>query len=457
MSAKPNSPPDAERRASPDDPRAPDARSLRAFRRRAPGAGAKRAIASRRHLSVLSVVRAMGPGIITGGADNDPAGITTYSVVGAQSGFSMNWLLLLSTPLLIVIQQMAARIGSVTKTDFATAIRTHYGRKLAVIAVVLAVVANVLTIGADLEMMAAVGTLLTGIRLTTFIVPFAAFMAYVTIFGNYKAFSRYLLWLAGIFATYIVAAFLSRPNWGHVLFATVVPQIQMNPAYFVGAVGLLGTTITPYLFFWQTSGEIEEKRGVQSLLRSRLDIAAGMVWSNVTAFFIIVVTGTVLYSHHRDIQTAADAAQALAPFAGPYAKYLFAVGIVGAGLLAIPVLAASTAYSVAGLFGWRRSLTRHVNNAPQFYVVLGLALLAAVQMGVMDVDPIKALFYSQVLDGLIAPLLVVLLLLLTSSRKVMGDFVNGVPTRIIGWAAVAVLVAADLAMVYSIVTGGFPG
>lgn len=457
MSTKTRPTPASERPANSQPPADAPGPAPRGFRRRAPGAGAREAIAGRRRLGPLDVLRAMGPGIITGGADNDPAGITTYSVVGAQSGFAMNWLLLLSTPLLIVIQQMAARIGSVTKTDFATAIRTHYGRKLAITAVALVVVANVLTIGADLVMMAAVASMLTGVKLAAFIVPFATFMGYITIFGNYKAFSRYLLWLAGIFATYIVAAFLARPDWGQVLFATVVPQIRPNPAYFIGAVGLLGTTITPYLFFWQTSGEIEEKRGVQSMTRSRLDIAAGMIWSNVTAFFIIVVTGTVLYSHHQTVRTAADAARALQPFAGPYAKYLFAVGILGAGLLAIPVLAASTAYSIAGLFGWRRSLTRHVNNAPHFYIVLGAALLAAVQMGVMDVDPIKALFYSQVLDGLIAPLLVVLLLLLTSSRKVMGEFVNGLPTRIIGWVAVGVLLAADLAMIYSIVTGGFPG
>jgi Mn2+/Fe2+ NRAMP family transporter len=423
---------------------------------RKPGEGAAEVVAQQSHLGAKDVLKALGPGIITGAADNDPAGITTYSVVGAQSGYSQNWLVLLSTPLLIVIQQMAARVGSVTKTDFATAIRTHYGAKLAITAVALAVTANVLTLGADLEMMAAVAGLITGAPFLVFIVPFAAFMAWVTIFGNYKAFSRFLLWLAAVFATYIVAAFLARPNWADVLRQTVVPQIQPTPAYFLGAVGLLGTTITPYLFFWQTSGEIEEKRGVQSMTRSRLDIAAGMIWSNVTAFFILVVTGTLLFTHHKTVATAADVAQALQPFAGPYAKHLFAVGILGAGLLAVPVLAASTAYSIAGLFGWRRSLTRHVNNAPQFYIVLGVALLVAVQLAVMGVDPIKALFYSQVLDGLIAPLLVVLLLLLTSSRKVMGDFVNRTPTRVIGWIAVGVLVLADAAMVYSVVTSGLP-
>jgi len=421
-----------------------------------PAGEAQAAVGTAQHVRARDLLKILGPGIITGGADNDPAGITTYSVVGAQSGYAQNWLLLLSTPMLIVIQQMSARVGNVTKTDLATAIRTHFGRRLAITVVLLTVIANVITIGADLVMMASVMELVTGAKYLYFIVPFAALMAYVSIFVDYKRFSRYLLWLVAVFAAYIVAAFLARPHWGDVLTQTVVPHLHLTATYFIGAVGLLGTTITPYLFFWQTSGEIEEKRGVQGLTRTNLDIAAGMVWSNITAFFIIVVTGAVLFTHQKSITTAADAAQALEPFVGSAAKYLFAVGIIGAGLLAIPVLAAATAYSVAGLVGWRRSLTRHVNNAPQFYIVLGLALLVGVQLAVSDVDPIKALFYSQVLDGLIAPVLVVLLLLLTSRRKIMGDFVNGRWTKFWGWFAVLVLVAADVALVYSVTTSGLP-
>jgi Mn2+/Fe2+ NRAMP family transporter len=422
-----------------------------------PDAGAREVLAEHTHLTWRQILGAAGPGLITGGADNDPAGIATYSVVGAQSGYSQNWLLLLSTPLLIVVQEMCARVGNVTKTDLATAIRTRYGRRVATTAVLLVVIANVITIGADLLMMASVSSLVTGVRFTYFIVPFAVLISYITIFADYKLFSRYLLWLVAVFATYIVAAFLARPDWATVLKATVLPNIHPSAAYFLGAVGLLGTTITPYLFFWQTSGEVEEKRGVQSIARTDIDISAGMVWSNITAFFIIVATGSTLYVHHVTVQTAADAARALQPFAGRYDKYLFSVGIIGGGLLAIPVLAASTAYSVGGLFGWRRSLTRHVNNAPQFYLVLGIALLIGVQLAVSDVNPIKALFYSQVLDGLVAPFLVVLLLLLTSSRKVMGEFANGLPTKVIGWIAVAVLVAADVAMLYSVITSGLPG
>jgi len=412
---------------------------------------------TRQRLSLGQLLRAAGPGLITGGADNDPAGIATYSIVGATVGFTMNWLLVLSTPMLIVIQQMSAKVANVTKSDLATLLRTSFGARIATPAVLLMVAANVITMGADLLAMGAAFELLTHIKFIFWIVPLAAVMAFVTIFTDYKVMSKYLLWLVAVFSAYIVAAFVARPNWGEVLQSTIVPQLSLSPDYLIGAVGLLGTTITPYLFFWQASGEVEEKRGVQGFSRRNVDITAGMIWSNLTAFSIIVVTGAVLFSHHTAIKTAADAARALEPVAGPYATVLFAVGIIGAGLLAIPVLAASAAFGVAGLAGWRRGLGRNPRNAPQFYVVIGLAFLIAMEMAISAIDPIKALFYSQVLDGLIAPVLVVLLLMLTSSRKLMGDFVNGLPTKVIGWAAAAVMVLADVALAYQVATNGLPG
>lgn len=414
------------------------------------------AVAEARRLSPRDVLRVLGPGLISGGADNDPAGITTYSVVGAQNGFSQNWLLLASTPLLIAVQQMSAKIANVTKTDLATSIRTHYGRNVAMVAVLLTIIANVLTIGADLVMVATVVDLVTGINYIYFIVPTAAVMAYVTIFLDYRAVRKYLLWLLAVFGSYIIAAFLAHPHWGAALKQTVIPQIQFKGTYFIGAVGLLGTTITPYLFFWQASAELEEKRGVQGMSRANLDVVVGMVLSNVIAFFIIVLTATVLFSKSSSAGTAAQIASALEPVAGPYAKYLFAIGIIGSGLLAIPVLAASTAYSVAGIAGWPRSLGRQVTNAPQFYIVIGLSFLVGVQLAVSGIDPVKGLFYSQVVDGLVAPFLVVLLLLLTSSRRVMGDFVNGTWTRVMGALAVLVLVGADVALIYSVATSGLP-
>jgi Mn2+/Fe2+ NRAMP family transporter len=412
--------------------------------------------ATRARLSLSDIIRTVGPGVISGGADNDPAGIATYSIVGATVGFAQNWLLLLSTPLLIAVMQMSAKVANVTKSDLASLLRTTFGGRVATPAVVLMVAANVITMGADLLAMGAAVELLTGVKLIYWIVPMAALMAGVTIFLDYKTVSKFLLWLVAVFATYIVAAVLAKPNWGDVLRSTFFPHISMSPDYLLGAVALLGTTITPYLFFWQASGEVEEKRGVQSLSRTNIDVATGMVLSNLIAFFIIVATGAVLFSHHAQIRTAADAARALQPFAGPYATVLFGVGVIGAGLLAIPVLASSAAFGLAGLAGWRRGLWRNPRNAPQFYVVIGLAFLVAMELAISAIDPIKALFYSQVLDGLIAPVLIVLLVILTSSRTLMGDFVNGLPTKVLGWGAATVMVVADAAMVYQVLTKGLP-
>jgi len=405
-------------------------------------------------LTIKDVLRLLGPGVITGGADNDPAGIATYSIVGATAGFAQNWLLLISTPMLIVVQQMSAKVANVTKADLATVLRTTFGARVATPAVLLMVIANVITMGADLLAMGAALQLLTGIKFIYWIVPLAGVMGCVTIFLEYRLVSKLMLWLVALGAAYIVAALMARPDWGSVLRSTVVPHVELSPAFLMASVGMLGTTITPYLFFWQTSGEVEERRGVQRLTHTNLDIAVGMVWSNLTAFFIIVATGAVLFTRHAEIRTAADAARALEPFAGHYATVIFAVGIIAAGLLAIPVLAAAAAFGVAGLAGWRRGLGHKPRNAPQFYVVIGLSFLVAMELAISSIDPIKALFYSQVLDGLIAPFLIVLMLLMTSSRKVMGDFVNGPVTNVIGWGAAAVMLLADLALADQIATKG---
>ena len=413
--------------------------------------------AVRERFDARDILRSIGPGVISGGADNDPSGIASYSIVGATAGFAQNWLLLLSTPMLIAVMQMSAKVANVTKSDLATVLRTHFGTRVATPAVLLMVIPSVITMGADLLAMAAAMQLVTGVRYIYWVVPLAGVMAFVTIFLDYRLVSRYLLWLVAFMATYIVAAVLARPDWGSVIRSTLVPHISLSPGYMVAAVAMLGTTITPYLFFWQTSGEVEEKRGVQHLSRTNLDITIGMIWSNLTAFFVIVATGAVLFSHHADIRTAADAARALEPFAGRYATYIFAAGIIGAGLLAIPVLAASSAFGIAGLAGWRRGLGRNPKNAPQFYIAIGVAFLVAMELAVSAIDPVKALFYSQVLNGLIAPLIIVLMIFLTSSRKVMGDFANGRVTNTIGWSAAAVMILADVGLAYQVATKGLPG
>lgn len=412
---------------------------------------------ARKNTTARDVVRALGPGFISGGADNDPSGITTYSIIGATAGFTQNWLLFLSTPMLIAVMLMSAKVAEVTNSDLASALRKHFGRRVTVAAVLLMVIPTVITMGADLLAMAAAMELMTGIKHIYWVVPLAAVMGVVTIFLDYRVIRRYLLWLVGFMALYFVAAVLAHPNWIDVLRDTVAPRVSLSPGYVAAAVAMLGTTITPYLFFWQAGAEMEENHSVKQLPQTKLDIAAGMVWSNVTAFFIIVATGAVLFTHHAEIRTAADAAKALAPVAGPYASLIFAVGIIGSGLLAIPVLAASSAYGVAGVLGWQQGLRQEARNAPQFYIVIGVAFLVAMELAIAAVDPVRALFYSQVLNGLIAPVLIVLMVILTSSRKVMGNFKNGWLLNVFGWAAVAVMVLADVVLAGQVAMHGLPG
>lgn len=392
----------------------------------------------------------VGPGVITGGADNDPSGIVTYSTAGATTGYSQLWLMLLSTPLLLAVQAIAARLGDVTKLGLAELLRNEFGRWIAISVGLLVVVANVATIGADLVGMASVLELLTHIRLIYFIVPLVVVMGYVTVFQDFKVIEKMLLWLVVVFTTYIVAGFLSHPRWNTVLASTFVPPLKPDLAYFTSAVGLLGTTITPYLFFWQTAAEREARRGVEELKTSYIDVFSGMIYSNVIAYFIIISTASTLYAHHRSISTARDAAAALKPFAGDFATLLFSIGILGAGLLAIPILSISTGYVVAGTFGWRMGLGREAFSAPGFYAVIVLALLAGVELAISGFSPIKAMFYSQVLDGLVAPVLLVCMLILVSRPGLMGRFTASIWEKIGGWSATAVMVIADIAFIYSL-------
>ncbi len=397
------------------------------------------------------VVRVAGPGIITGGADNDPAGITTYSSVGASSGFSQLWLLVLSIPLLIAVQGVAARLGAVTKLGLAELIRNEFGMTVALAAGSLLVVANIATIGADLVGMAAVLQLLTGVKLILFIVPLVVVMGYVTIFQNFKTIQRLFLWLIAVFLTYVAAGILAHPHWGSVLLQIVVPPIRLNLTYVSGAVALLGTTITPYLFFWQTAGEREERRGVEQMGDTYLDVTAGMLMSNLVAGFIMISTGATLFAHHQSVNTAAQAAHALRPVAGPAASVLFSIGILGSGFVAIPILAVSTGYALSGTFGWRMGLGRQAFAAPGFYSVIALSLLAGVQLAISGFSPIKALLYSQILNGIVAPPLLVVIILLATRSRLMGAYVATVWERAGVIAAAAIMGLADLALLYNAV------
>ena len=391
-------------------------------------------------------------GIITGGADNDPSGITTYSITGATTGYAQTWLILLSTPLLIVVQGMSAKIGDVKRKGLASIIEEYFGRKVALAAMVSLVVVNTLTIGADLSIMGSVMNNFLPIVPSAFFVLFlAAIIWFVVVFKNYKVLYKLLLWLVVVFLAYIAAGVLSKPDWGQVIKSTLIPQIQFTPIYFAAATALLGTTITPYLFFWQTSEEVEDhipKREAGSRFK---EVAPGFIFSNIVAYFIIISSATVLFYSEAGVEnisslTANDIAFALRPVAGEAAFTLFSIGIIGGGLLALPVLAASSSYAVAELFGWREGLNQKPSHAKGFYTILTATFFVGIAIALLEINPVSALFFSQILAGIIAPGLLVLIILISSDKKIMGEYVNGPLAKFTGWLAVGVMSAAVILM-----------
>ncbi len=392
------------------------------------------------------------PGIITGGADNDPAGIATYSISGASFGFGQLWLMVLATPMLIAIQGMCARIGNVKRKGLTLILREHFSPRVAWLATIILIVSNVFTIGADIVAMSAALELITDVSLKFWILPVTLLIWYIVLFKNYKTLAKFLLVMVLFFASYILAAFLARPDWLAVARHLVWPGAgSFTRDYFIAAVAIMGTTITPYLFFWQVKEEVEERKPAAQALREakredRVN-APGFIFSQVITLFIIIATGATLHQQGISIATAADAARALAPIAGSGASLLFALGIIGAGLLALPVLSASTAYVVAEAAGWKHdSLNNKVHTAKGFYAVITLSLLAGVLLYIVGLDPIKALFYSQVLAGALAPFLLILIMIIANKREVMQDFRNGWFDNFFGTLAIVVMLTASVLM-----------
>lgn len=401
-----------------------------------------------RHLKKL--IKESLPGFITGGADNDPAGIATYSISGATFGFAQLWLMVLATPMLIAVQSMCAKLGNVQRKGLSVILREQFSPTVGWIAAGILIIANIFTIGADLVAMSAVSELVTGIKLIYWILPFTIMIWYIVLFKNYKKISRFLLWMVAFFAAYIIAAFLSHPNWTEVFRYLVLPPLHgVSKSYYIAAVAILGTTITPYLFFWQVKEEMEEHKTKASALAevSHEDrtTAPGFIYSQVITIFIIIATGATLFRAGISIESAADAAKALTPIAGSAATWLFAIGILGAGFLAIPVLSASTAYVVAETAGWKHdSLSSKIHTAKGFYAVITLSLFAGIAVVISGISPIKALYYSQILNGLLAPFLLVLIIILANRKKVMGELRNGWFDNFFGTLAILIMFAAGI-------------
>ncbi|MBI1919192.1 Nramp family divalent metal transporter [Candidatus Microgenomates bacterium] len=395
------------------------------------------------------------PAIITGAADNDPAGISTYSVAGAQFGYQLNWLMILATPMLVAIEAMSARIANIQKKGLATVISSYYPPPISILAAAILIVANVITIGANLSGMVAAWNLLTGGSSFLWIIPIGIGIWLVVISQSYRTIKKILFYLVPFFATYLIAAFLSKPDWVTVIKETFVPSIQPTPTFFMVSMGLLGTTIAPYLFFWQAKEEVEENRTKNArffLVRREDRLAApGFIMSNMVSIFIMIATGSVLFNHGiTDIPDAATAARALEPFAGNFASTLFAIGLFSAGLLAIPVLCVTTGSVVAETFKWKDQLLGHPKKEKGFYMVISTSIIVGMIIPLIGLNPIKALFYSQVLNSILAPVLIILLLQMSNNKKIMGKFTNSWFDNTFGGLAVGTMILATAGLVWQL-------
>lgn len=405
----------------------------------------------------------LGPGLTTGASDDDPSGIATYSQAGAAYGFQLIWLSLFTFPLMSIVQEMCARIGLVTGRGLAGNIRIFYPKWVLYICTALLFFANTLNIGADIGAMAkATQLIFPSISFSTLILLFAFVSLGLQIYVSYEKYAKYLKWLALILLSYIFSALMVKIDYYELLRNTVVPTIKFSKDQVIMICAILGTTISPYLFFWQTSQEVEESilKGQTSLkLRQeavsdkeiklmRQDIWSGMFLSNLVMFFIIAACAATLFANGiTNIPTAAEAAAALRPIAGDYAYILFTLGIIGTGMLAIPVLAGSASYAMAESFGWKTGLYRKLKQARSFYGIIIISTFLGVAVNFVGIDPIRALILAAVVNGLVAPVILVLIVLLSSNKKVMGDRVNHPISTILGWLITVVMAGAGAATI----------
>ena len=414
--------------------------------------------------------RALGPGFITGASDDDPAGIATYAQTGAQFGYTQAWTAVLTTPFMIAVQEMCGRIGLVKGRGLASVIGIKYGRKTLTIVMLILVATNTINIGADLGAMASSMQLIVGQSFVFWLLLMTASIVLLEIFVSYRTYAKYLKYLTLSLFTYVAAAFMAHVDWRLVLQDSVMPRLTFSRGYLFNIVALLGTTISPYLFFWQASEEVEEEVLTGKLMemdvgtprvtkgdlgRLRLDTVIGMVFSNAIMFFIIVTAGATLHARGiTNVETAAQAAEALRPISGELSSLLFALGIIGTGLLAVPVLAGSASYAVAELFGWRSGLYRKFKEARGFYGIITIATVVGVAVNFTAIPPFTLLYYSAVLNGMLAPPLMFIIMRIASDSKVMGRHVNSFMMNVFGWTITIVMSMCAVAL---LLQGVWPG
>ena len=399
----------------------------------------------------------LGPGLITGASDDDPSGIATYSQAGAQYGLATLWTALITFPLMAAVQEMCARIGVVTTQGLTGILKANYPRPVLWLMVLFSFPAIVLNIGADIAGMGAVAHLIVpSVAAIWFSVLFTALLLLAIIWLPYSKFAAVLKYLCAILLVYLVVPFLAKTDWLSVLKHTVIPTIQFNKDFINVLVAILGTTISPYLFFWQTTMEVETvKHGKGILIDKRyikdvgFDVDMGMLFSNIIMFFIILTTGTVLFNAGiHQIDTVQQAAEALKPLAGDAAYYLFAIGIIGTGFLAIPVLSGSLSYIVSEAFGWQEGLDKKFHEAPAFYIVIVVSLLVGLGINYVGISPIQALIYSAILYGLTSPVIIVIVMHISNNKKVMGKFTNGFWSNLLGGLALLLMTVAAGFLLY---------
>ena len=397
-------------------------------------------------------IKELGPGIITGGAGDDPAGIVTYTMVGITTGLSQLWLLLLSTPMMIAVQNMAATIAIVTGKSLPEIIKAYYSKILTVFMVTILAVANILTIGADLYGVSTIFHIISGYKTVYFLIPITALIGYLVTFGRYKLVKKILITLTAFLGIYIINVFMAKPDLIEVFKNTFIPHINWNTAWIMAALGMLGTTISPYLLFWQASEEKEEKKSVTQAKEVDFDTVVGMIYSNLLAFCMIITGAVTLYGVHIsevDVQTLAIT---LKPAAGEYAFMFFSIGIIVSGFLAIPVLAGSTAYAIADTFGWREGMDEKVSDAKGFYIVFLASLLFGDLIGILpNLNAVDALYYSQVLDGILIPILIAILFFISNNKKIMGEYTSGKFNNIFALFAFLVTLSLTLIMFYQLI------
>jgi len=400
----------------------------------------------------------LGPGLVTGASDDDPSGIATYSQAGAGYGLSTLWTALITFPLMASIQEMCARIGLVTSRGLAGTIRTNYSKPVLYLMLFFSFPAIIMNIGADIAGMGAVGNLLVpSIKATYFSIAFTLILLVLIVYLPYQKIAAILKYLCLVLLVYLIVPFLYRQNLPAILKATFIPTIKFNKDFIGILVAILGTTISPYLFFWQTTMEAEDmkKRKKYIVVKKRImsemkqDVDFGMLFSNLVMFFIILTTGSVLFNANiHQIDTVEQAAQALRPLAGNAAYLLFAIGILGTGFLAIPVLSGSLSYIFTESFGWKEGLDKKFHNAKAFYIIMAISLILGLSLNYIGISPIKALIYSAILYGLTAPVLIALILHISNNKKIMGKNTNGKVSNILGSAAFILMTIAGILLIY---------